>query len=75
MAGNIFGGGGMFGKPIQVKGQGQHGAQVPMAGAGQPQAQRPLGVVTHQQQAPAPAPVPPGRIPMGDKKDCPVCRG
>jgi hypothetical protein len=73
MAGNIFGGG-MFGKPIQVKGQ-QQGAQVPMAGAGQPQAQRPLGVVTPQQQAaPAAQPqVPPGRIPMGKKGDCPIC--
>jgi hypothetical protein len=80
MAGNIFGGG-MFGKPLQVRGQSQQGAAVPMAG--QPQFVRPFGVVAPQPASPAAAPaqfqnqplIPPTRVPMGDKKDCPICRG
>lgn len=71
MAGNIFGGGGFFGKPLKVVGQ--PGAQVPLAPqAAQPQAPAgQLGVVPPPRSAMGPQ----GPVPMGDKKDCPVCRG
>lgn len=70
MAGNIFGGG-FFGKPLKVVGQ--QGAQVPLAPQGQAPAAAaaPLGVV----QPPRAAMGPQGPVPMGQKKDCPVCRG
>lgn len=69
MAGNIFGGGGFFGKPLKVVGQ--PGAQVPLVQAAAAQANPANGPLGVQRQAMGPQ----GPVPMGQKKDCPVCRG
>lgn len=71
MGGNIFGGNGFFGKPVPLArpvGQGP----VQIVQPGQVPAQQPaLGVVP---PAPQQAMGPQGPVPMGQKKDCPVCR-
>lgn len=84
-------GGGFFGKPIPMKGQqgaavplGGQQAQKPAGQLGVvPQGQT-VRVGSPAQPAAAPAApagfpqqplIPPTRVPMGQKKDCPICRG
>lgn len=73
-------GGGFAGRQVPMRGQPQ-GAGVPMAGpAGAAPAGKPLGVVpqgaaTPTQGFPNAPLIPPTKVPMGAKKDCPICRG
>lgn len=72
MPGNIFGGS-FFGKPVPIAGSPRQGpmpvVQPGQAAAAQAnQANTALGI---QRQAMGPQ----GPVPMGQKKDCPVCRG
>jgi hypothetical protein len=83
-------GGGFFGKPIPLKG-GAPGSAAPMGQGGQPGAGQigvvPQGNAAQVYRPAAPPPtapptsfqqqplIPPTRVPMGDKKDCPICRG
>lgn len=75
----IFGGNSSFGKPIPLSRAPGQGA-LPVVKPGQqaapqaaPQGQNLLGVVP----PPPPGSVmgPQGPVPMGAKKDCPICRG
>lgn len=74
-------GGGFAGRQVPMRGTPQ-GAGVPMAGNGPAAApvSKPLGVVPQGAATPAQsfpnAPlIPPTKVPMGAKKDCPICRG
>ena len=83
-------GGGFFGKPVPMKGVAS-GNAVPMGGQGSPvgkplgvvpqgqavQVNRPVSNPAAAPQAgfqPQPL-IPPTRVPMGKKGDCPICRG
>lgn len=89
MAGGPFGGG-MFGKPLRAAGPapvgGPRTGPVPMGqGSGPgalpqgftPPAMTPQAAPTPSVPSPAPktAMGPQGPVPLGAKKDCPVCRG
>lgn len=69
---NIFGGG-FFGKPLKVVGQ-QGQGPLPVVQPGQAAAAQanPANSPLGQQRA---AMGPQGPVPMGQKKDCPVCHG
>lgn len=72
---NVFGGG-FFGKPIPLSGSPRQGPLPVVKPGAQPQSQpqsQQLGVVP----PPPPGSVmgPQGPVPMGAKKDCPICRG
>ena len=76
-------GGGFFGRQIPMKGAAPASGPLPVSQG--PAAGRPAPVIGQVSTGPAPATppgqfqqaplIPPTRVPMGAKKDCPVCRG
>lgn len=65
-----------LGKPIRVSNAGGGPANVQQASTGGPSSVRQAPSQAQAPKAqPAPAQSTPGGIPMGDKADCPVCRG
>jgi hypothetical protein len=66
---NIFGGS-FFGKPVPLAGAPRQGP-LPVVQPGQAQANPANGPLGVQRAAMTPN----GPVPMGQKKDCPVCRG